>query len=1215
MEDSDTAGVRKGLATAIRRRSLSKPTSLSSTTNLSRQSSNASASAPSVRASMDGAMDRLKNKIPGRLRRKKESSEVGSPDSLDIDDPFSPAADHETGLAVDSTDSLRPRSIASSLVTEDSDCERDPTARRPNLATHDSHAGYLTLSSPLIAAEAIESSTPSAISLNDTLAPKHSQTLPAPSSNQKRASSPVGKLKEAFTPSRRSSTTKAALENDNNKPSSNGGGGGEVGGLQEAGGSRRNSFLEDLRQFDEPREISSRPSTATLPAPINTSFAPSTPPSNVTPQTLVTPPTPTDPDRPDFKSSKRPSNPDTSNTSPSNGTSSPPNKIQNRRMRLGPNPPSKLSNAISAPLTPAIEEVKTPGGTLTSPPAGGGFFSSVFTAAQNAANQLTNSIGAGTTTQRNRSGTGPDSDNTGEAGGEEVILPHSVSNTDVSESGSGEKRQLAIDTLGTGNLSLSHLGIVDDSKSTTSLSDNFAPTARTMQNDEASAMAEDDAAARAVSAAYETTNVDGTSAFPEPSSSGRPQSVVSANGDHTPTRSQSAADPGSGGLKRTGSVRSRISGRRRRHRGSSAATGQTLASGLSANGTVNTAIIGSGHRLTGFAVANPKRNRDFHQLFRSVPEDDYLIEDYSAALQREILLQGRIYISEGHICFSSNILGWVTNLVISFDEIISIEKKSTAVIFPNAIVIQTLHARNVFASLVSRDTTYDLMIGIWKISHPTLKSSLNGVTLNNDGGTGDKTEKADSVATDDESVEGTDDEVYDEDDDEEEADGSFIEAGEASTINSENGEPIDTSVSRKVSSGAVGAAVKDGSAKEVQNTDTIMTGASASTDFPGPPTHTVTECGDDSSHHERVLTDTTIPAPLGKIYSMMFGPASGAFMRKWLIEDQKSIDLQMEDDKKGLGEEKKAYSYSFIKPLNASIGPKQTKCIINQTLEQFDLEKAVTVSCATQNPDVPSGNIFVVKTRYCLMWAPGNQTRLIMTCTVEWSGKSWLKGPIEKGANDGQTQYARDIVTALRAAVTVKSPFSKAQQKGKTGKSRRKKGDVADAPIAAVDFAPMAAKAEPNWGLLEPLRGTFGPIADVVGGVITAQVVIAVLAVMVAWLWWRQQPAVDTTVGRYGQLSPARMAAYEQIWRQEEGELWRWLDERVGVDSGGGLTGVGQEKTENMREKKARGMARKLEDGVVGDREVEEALGVTRRRLEALEDAVRRRKEKEESLS
>jgi hypothetical protein len=371
-----------------------------------------------------------------------------------------------------------------------------------------------------------------------------------------------------------------------------------------------------------------------------------------------------------------------------------------------------------------------------------------------------------------------------------------------------------------------------------------------------------------------------------------------------------------------------------------------------------------------------------------VPEDDYLIEDYSAALQRDILLHGRLYVSEGHICFSSNILGWVTNLVISFDEIVTVEKKSTAVIFPNAIVIQTLHARNVFPSFVSRDSTYDLIIGIWKISHPNLKSSVNCVTLDGNG-TGDKTEKDESVGSDDGSIDGSDDEVYDEDA-EDEGLGSFTEAGEGSVAGSE-----DDSIqgaARKASAAALGAPMSGGTNKIIDNAEAAITGASATQDFPGVPTHGATECGDGDSHYDKLLIDTTIPAPLGKIYSLMFGPMSGQFMRKWLIENQKSTELQMEDDKKGLGEESKSQNISYIKPLGGGLGPKQTKCIVAMTLEQYDLEKAVTVLCSTQTPDVPSGNIFLTKTRYCLMWGPGNSTRLIMTFTVEWSGKSWLKG-------------------------------------------------------------------------------------------------------------------------------------------------------------------------------------------------------------------------------
>ena len=75
--------------------------------------------------------------------------------------------------------------------------------------------------------------------------------------------------------------------------------------------------------------------------------------------------------------------------------------------------------------------------------------------------------------------------------------------------------------------------------------------------------------------------------------------------------------------------------------------------------------------VTGFAVASNKRTADFHALFPSVPDGDYLIDDYGCALQREILIQGRLYISENHICFHANIFGWTTDVSpISFSSIL-----------------------------------------------------------------------------------------------------------------------------------------------------------------------------------------------------------------------------------------------------------------------------------------------------------------------------------------------------------------------------------------------------------------------------------------------------------------------------------------------------------------------------------------------------------------
>jgi hypothetical protein len=611
----------------------------------------------------------------------------------------------------------------------------------------------------------------------------------------------------------------------------------------------------------------------------------------------------------------------------------------------------------------------------------------VFSAAQNAANNISNTIANNPVSKNKGNSNQIDKDQKEEDGGEEVISPEIATPT---TDNSTEKRRPAVETLGSGNLSLAHLGIVDADVSPMSSSTNVA-----MKADEASAKAEDIAATQAVSAAYAADK-------PASVSNDRPRSHTANSGSSlppgaaSPQRQPEITDsPAASSIQRQGSIRSRISdGRRRRHRGSSAATGNTIAAAIAGStSTLAPSAAMNGNRLngTGFAVASPKRNRDFHNFFKSVPEDDYLIEDYSAALQKEILLHGRLYVSEGHLCFSSNILGWVTNLVISFDEVVSVEKKSTAMLFPNAIVIQTLHARNVFASFLARDSTYDLIIGIWKISHPNLKSSLNGVAIDS-GGTGDKTEKAESVGSEEGSTQDSDDDVYDEDAEEDDGIGSFTEAGEGSVAGSDLGSVAAGEVGQRKVSAAVSQAMAGGG-EIVEAAKAATNGAvAAGQDFPGPATHAPTECGDTEQHYDKLLIDTTIPASLGKVYSLMFGPASGVFMRKWLIEDQKSTDLQMEDDKKGLGEDKKSVSLSYIKPLFAPVGPRQTRCNTAMTLEQFDLEKVVTVLCSTGTPDVPSGSIFLTKTRYCLMWGPDNSTRLIMTFTVEWSGKSWLRG-------------------------------------------------------------------------------------------------------------------------------------------------------------------------------------------------------------------------------
>lgn len=549
-----------------------------------------------------------------------------------------------------------------------------------------------------------------------------------------------------------------------------------------------------------------------------------------------------------------------------------------------------------------------------------------------------------------------------------------------------EEKELAVRTLGLGDLSLSQLGIVE------------TPTTGTVNSPAAKAAEPMEARHRSDSMPVEPhappSLLNGETAVDDLALS-RPKSITNeAAEDKTPPPSLDHHETKSG-LERSGSVRSAIG--RRRKRGSSAATGGT-------GGTIAAAIVAAnssfanpaanpslGRKFTGFAVANKKRNRDFHNLFKSVPDDDYLIEDYSCAVQREILAHGRLYVSEGHLCFSSNILGWTTTIVISYDEIVSIEKRSTALVFKNGLVISTLHAKHTFASFTSRDSTYDLIVKIWRLGHPSLRSTLNGVSIDEPGG--DKTERIDigagepqatqSASGSDEESEGEEDDedeyIYDEDEDHDERAG----AGQSTEA-----PPAETEADKAVIRKASGAVATNGTPVEPPKEAPAQPGGD---DFPGPATHAPTDCGDAETHYDKIVGDDIIPAPLGKVYNLVFGPASVNWMAKFLVNDQKCTDLTMAD-KKGLSLENKSRTYSYVKPLNSSIGPKSTKCIVTETIEHLDLEKAVNITCATVTPDVPSGNIFSTKTKYCLSWAENNQTRVQMNCTVEWTGKSWLKG-------------------------------------------------------------------------------------------------------------------------------------------------------------------------------------------------------------------------------
>lgn len=518
--------------------------------------------------------------------------------------------------------------------------------------------------------------------------------------------------------------------------------------------------------------------------------------------------------------------------------------------------------------------------------------------------------------------------------------------------------------------------------------------------------------------------------------------------------------------------------------------------------------------VTGFAYASKKRNRDFHRTFRSIEQDDYLLDDFSCALSKEILVHGRMYVSERHVCFNSNILGWVTNLVISFDEIMTLEKKSTAGLFPNGIVIQTLHARHSFASFVSRDTVIDFLTDIWKQTTGHQPASATGKN------------RQDSESEMSMSESGDDDDDGD----------SMGSESDTSQSDNEGDDGFDMSVDDDSITSLSDSDAEEEKAKsskpyKSENGDTKESGESGGggggkwpVPLEGPETHEPTSLPELSSN-EKVLMEDTVSAPLGVVANMLYGKDT-TWIKRFLTDVSKNTDLSEVPSFSDEGG-KKTRKFDYIKPLNSSMGPKQTKCNCTETLEEYDVEDHVVGLMIVQTPDVPSGNSFTTRTRTGLCWAEGNKTKIVISYWIEWTGKSWLKSPIEKGAQDGQNQSAKELMGEINRSISrSKSGAGKAGAGAKRKKSRKKISSK----------KPEARPAETTEKPPEGLLGTINSILSqpLFGAPLYIWLLFGIV-LMAVIIWGRRQRTGVATSNETLRL----------LRLQEEFDMWQWIDSRT----------------------------------------------------------------------
>jgi hypothetical protein len=106
------------------------------------------------------------------------------------------------------------------------------------------------------------------------------------------------------------------------------------------------------------------------------------------------------------------------------------------------------------------------------------------------------------------------------------------------------------------------------------------------------------------------------------------------------------------------------------------------------------------------------RSEEYRQLFH-LPREEVLVRDFNCALQKNILLQGHMYLFLRYVCFYSNIFGYEKKKIIPLRDITCVQKAKTAGIFPNAIEIVAWGKKHFFGSFLSRDEAYRLIEDGW----------------------------------------------------------------------------------------------------------------------------------------------------------------------------------------------------------------------------------------------------------------------------------------------------------------------------------------------------------------------------------------------------------------------------------------------------------------------------------------------------------------------
>ncbi|XP_007165163.2 protein Aster-A isoform X1 [Balaenoptera acutorostrata] len=446
-----------------------------------------------------------------------------------------------------------------------------------------------------------------------------------------------------------------------------------------------------------------------------------------------------------------------------------------------------------------------------------------------------------------------------------------------------------------------------------------------------------------------------------------------------------------------------------------------------------------------------QRNEDFRKLFSKLPEAERLIVDYSCALQREILLQGRLYLSENWICFYSNIFRWETTISIQLKEVTCLKKEKTAKLIPNAIQICTENEKHFFTSFGARDRCFLLIFRLWQnallektlsprelwhLVHQCYGSELGLTSEDEDyvcplqlNGLGSPKEVGDVIALSDITSSGAAD-----------------HSQEPSPAGSRRGR-ITPSLSRASSDADHGAEEdkeeQTDSQPDASSGQTVTPVAEPPSSEPTPPDGPASLGPLDLLPSEELLTDTSnsssstgeeadlaalLPDLSGRLLINSVFHVGAERLQQMLFSDSPFLQGFLQQCKftdvtlspwSGDNKCHQRRVLTYTVPISNPLGPKSASVVETQTLFRRGPQAGgCVVDSEVLTQGIPYQDYFYTAHRYCILGLARNKARLRVSSEIRYRKQPWslVKSLIEKNSWSGIEDYFHHLERELAKA-------------------------------------------------------------------------------------------------------------------------------------------------------------------------------------------------------